>query len=62
MMQITQLELVTPNDLRQKRNRDVFFFSHRENKSQNSDVKGRTGEHGREKRLEVTERARRNSV
>ena len=26
MMQITQLELVTPNDLRQKRNRDVFFF------------------------------------
>ena len=26
-----------------------FFFSHRENKSQNSDVKGRTGEHGREK-------------
>ena len=48
MMQITQLESVTPNDLRQKRNRDVFF-SHRENKSQNSDVKGRTGEHGREK-------------
>ena len=62
MMQITQLELVTPNDLRQKRNRDVFFFSHRENKSQNSDVKGRTGEHGREKWLEVTEWARRNSV
>ena len=26
MMQITQLELVTPNDWRQKRNRDVFFF------------------------------------
>ena len=26
MMQITQLELVTPNDMRQKRNRDVFFF------------------------------------
>ena len=25
-MQITQLELVTPNDMRQKRNRDVFFF------------------------------------
>ena len=50
MMQVTQLELVTLNDLRQKRNRDIFFFfSHRENKSQNSDVKGRTGEHGREK-------------
>ena len=26
MMQITQLELVTPNDMRQKHNRDVFFF------------------------------------
>ena len=26
MMQIRQLELVTPNDMRQKRNRDVFFF------------------------------------
>ena len=26
MMQITQLELVTPSDMRQKRNRDVFFF------------------------------------
>ena len=49
MMQITQVELVTPNELRQKRNRDVFFFSRRENKSQNSDVKGRTGEHGRQK-------------
>ena len=26
MMQITQLGLVTPNDIRQKRNRDVFVF------------------------------------